>query len=502
MTTNSGRSNKRNLFIVGTAAALVLAPQAIAAEGSDGASEVKALRDENAQLRNQLAEMQKKLDQTAARGRSTQSAKRSGRQDPYALKAVGPDSAGKASAEMTCGANMNMNGPAAGKTAGEMTCGSRRMGPMPKGSQFYYNPVIGGSDDMFHVHPEGMWMFNTRWMHSEKNGLQDGHTAVSPGMVGPAVLPGSPYPTSRYPYMMIPTRMTMDMFMFMGMYGVTDRFTVMGMVNYQSMNSPMLMDMGNMPTMNMSDMGGMGGMSGMNGMGGMGGMNMPPPHYHLVSAVAPMVTAGLGDTQLYGIYKIYADPQLGVVTGTVGLNLPTGSTVQTIDMMGVRYRAPYDMQLGSGTVDFKPALTYNWVSQDALWNLGAQASGTIHSGTSHGWAYGNSFKLSAWAQRAFGPMTTWVRTTYTDTAHIRGQDVLISCLNIACDPAKPMQVAITPDANPLNYGGQVWNALAGVAYQYNNFSLGVEAGLPVYQNLYGLQMRNSWQLTTGVQAMF
>jgi hypothetical protein len=385
---------------------------------------------------------------------------------------------------MTCGANMNMNGAskpqdASGKTSAEMTCGANMMYKMPRGSQFYYNPVFGGTDDMFHTHPEGMWMFNVKWTHSEKDGLQSGHTAVGAADVGPSVLPGAPYP-SKYPYMMIPTHMTSDMLMFMGMYGVTDRLTLNVNLNYQGMNMPMLMDMGNMPTM----------------------MGMPPGPYHQVQGTGPMVTGGLGDTQVYASYKIYDDAVYGNVIGTLGLSLPTGDTRQQIAMMGYSFRAPYDMQNGSGTVDFKPALTYSWLSDDALWNLGTQVSGTIHMGTTDGWAYGDSYKISTWGQRAFGPVTTWARATYTDTGPIRGQDLNISCMNVVCYPANPMQVAPMPDADPHNYGGQVLNVFLGTSYQFHGMTIGVEAGMPAYQNLNGLQLKNHWQVNTGMQAMF
>jgi hypothetical protein len=33
-------------------------------------------------------------------------------------------------------------------------------------------------------------------------------------------------------------------------------------------------------------------------------------------------------------------------------------------------------------------------------------------------------------------------------------------------------------------------------------SIGVEAGMPAYQNLNGLQQKNHWQVTTGMQSMF
>ena len=477
MTTTVRRPNKRNLFIVGTAAALALAPRAFAAEEAPGAREVKTLRTENAQLRRRLAEMEKKLARATA--------------GQYSLKKINSGyangaPAGKTSAGMTCGANMNMNAGTAGKvqnaggkTSGEMTCGANMMYKMPAASLFYYNPVFGGTEDMFHTHPEGMWMFNVKWTHSEKDGLQAGTAPVGVANVGPSVLPGSPYP-AKYPYMMIPTRMSMDMIMLMGMYGVTDRLTLNVMLNYQGMDMAMLQDVGNAPMM------------------------MPPGPYHQVSGAPPMVTAGLGDTQVYAMYKLYDDQTYGNVTGTLGLSVPTGDTRQQISMMGFGFRAPYDMELGTGTFDLKPALTYNWLSEDKLWNLGGQVLGTIHLNTSDGWAYGNSYKLSAWAQHAWtDSVTSWARATYTDTTPIRGSDAAISCINFPCYyAANPMQVAPMPDADPHNYGGQVLNGYIGAAYQYHSMSIGVEGGMPVYQNLNGLQLRNHWQITTGMQAMF
>ena len=507
MTGTVERLNKRNLFIVGTAAALALAPCA-AAEEASSAGELNALRSENAQLRNRLAEMERKLAQ--ATGPSNQSKSR------YSLKKLNSGysngaGAGKTSSAMTCGATMhagktarvqNAGGKtsgamtcgasmqagqttgvqgAGGKTSGEMTCGANMMYRMPRGSLFYYNPVFGGTEDMFHTHPEGMWMFNVKWMHSEKDGLQFGRSPVGAAEVGPSVLPGAPFP-AKYPYMMIPTRMTMDMLMFMMMYGVTDRLTVNGMVNYQGMDMAMLQDVGNAPTM----------------------MGMPPGPYHQISGAPPMVTGGLGDTQLYASYKAYDDATYGNVVATLGLSVPTGDTRQQISMMGFGFRAPYDMQLGSGTVDFKPALTYSWLSEDAKWNFGAQVLGTIHMNTTDGWAYGNGYKLSAWAQHAITDAASiWVRTTYSDTAPIRGADTAISCINFPCYyAANPMQVAPMPDADPHNYGGQILNFYGGAAYQYHAMSLGVEVGLPAYQNLNGLQLRNHWQVTTGIQAMY
>ena len=106
------RPNKRDLFVVGTAAALTFAPQAMAAEGTGGGASVETLRKENARLHNQLAEMQKKLDRMKE-GRKS-------RKNPIAVKELDSGYAngggGKTSASMTCGANM--------KTSAGMTCGA------------------------------------------------------------------------------------------------------------------------------------------------------------------------------------------------------------------------------------------------------------------------------------------------------------------------------------------------------------------------------------------
>ena len=269
--------------------------------------------------------------------------------------------------------------------------------------------------------------------------------------------------------------MTMDLFKFMGSYGITDQLTLMGIINYQA-----------------------------------NGLQQMPQDRETTSiwSASPVNTSGLGDTELDAIYKIH-DSKLGKVTGTLGLSIPTGSTTQdSTGGDGYGYRAPYNMQLGSGTVDVKPALTYNWISDNALWNLGGQASGIVHTGTNHGWAYGNSVNLSTWGQRAFGPATTWVRLKYTDTAQIRGRDnqVLLQQRDNDADDYRTNDAEVyptsAPNADPRNYGGQILNAFVGASYKYNAFSFGLEGGVPAYQNLNGLQLKNSWQITSGFQAMF
>ncbi len=325
--------------------------------------------------------------------------------------------------------------------------GGHDMGP---GAQMLYNPAMG--DDIYHTHPAGMWMVDYKFMHMNMSGLRAGSTNVDQNSVG--------FKRNKpYEYMMIPTSMTMDMHMAMIMYGITDRLTVMAMANYQANEMKMLMDMGPM----------------------MGIGSMPP-----------MRTSGFGDTEVRGIYKIN-----NYLTGSLGISLPTGDIDKKFTTMGMTFRDPYDMQLGSGTYDLKPALTYNGLSDDAKWNWGAQAQYTYHIGKNdNDWSFGDNLKVTSWLQRAFGPVASWLRLAYNDTGRIKGQDPEIQKL------LDPMMGAPTPDADPRNYGGQRLDGLIGVSYTKGPFSVGVEGGVPFYQYLNGLQLKTKWVLNAGIQVMF
>lgn len=322
------------------------------------------------------------------------------------------------------------------------------------GGQMLYNPAFG--DDIYHTHPAGMWMFTYKHMYENMGGLRAGTNNIDTHSVG--FMDSS----KQYNYMMIPTHMDMHMNMFMAMYGVTDNLTLMGMANYEYNDMQTVMDMG--PMM---------------------------PMYRYMSQ-PPMHTEGFGDTELRGLYKINK-----YLVGSLGLSIPTGSVKQTMDMMGMEFRAPYDMQLGSGTWDLKPALTYNVLSDDAKWNWGAQAMYTYHTAkNSEGYSLGDEFNATGWLQRAFGPATTWVRLAYSDTGRINGEDPEIQKI------LDPMTGAPSPDADPRNYGGQRLDGLVGVNFVAGRLTFGLEGGIPLYQYLNGLQLKTQYVINGGIQVMF
>jgi nitrous oxide reductase accessory protein NosL len=330
------------------------------------------------------------------------------------------------------------------------------------GDRLIFNPAFG--DDIYHAHPSGMWMLSYKFMRMAMDGLRDGTTDVATGNVGNNR--GLPYDN----YMMIPTGMTMDMHMMMIMYGINSRVTVMGMVNYLEMKMKMLMDMSPF-TM----------------------LGMPRIDDKGAQPDDPMATRGLGDTELRGIYQVTE-----LLNVSLGLSMPTGDTEQKFLTMGSTWRAPYDMQLGSGTFDLKPAVTLNHLLDNGSWNWGGQVAGTIRLGRNdNGYSLGDDLKATTWMQRVLGPAVTWIRLGYSYTGKIDGQDPEIS-KSLDGDFMSPSM----PSADPDNYGGRRVDGFVGASLFLGGVSFGFESGLPLYQNLNGLQLKNDWYLNVGVQAMF
>ena len=136
--------------------------------------------------------------------------------------------------------------------------------------------------------------------------------------------------------------MDMQMHMIGAMYAPSDKLTLMGMLMY-SRNT---MD----GTMKMDSMG--------------EGMQMPKMMQH------SMESDGLGDLRLSGLYQI-ADLGHARIHLNLGVSVPTGSTDEKNNGMLLAY----PMQLGSGTWDMLPGVTYNAQNEDLSW--GAQLTGTF-----------------------------------------------------------------------------------------------------------------------------
>ncbi len=156
-------------------------------------------------------------------------------------------------------------------------------------------------------------------------------------------------------------------------------------------------------------------------------------------------------------------------------------------------RLPYPMQLGSGTFDLRPGVTYTGATDIFSW--GAQYLATLRIGDNdQGYTFGDRHDLTAWG--LWGPMPWFAvsgRIAYSTQARIDGIDPLI--------------VAPVQTANPDFQGGDridlgIGVNLAGQEGIIAGHRLALEFLLPVYQDLNGPQLETDWTLTVGWQKAF
>ena len=173
-----------------------------------------------------------------------------------------------------------------------------------------------------HRHEMGEWMVSYRYMSMNMKGLLKGSNSVAPTMMATGFMPH-----------MLPTEMTMDMHMFGTMYAISNKWTLMGMVHY--LDNEMSMPMGKMDS------------------------------------------KGIGDSKIAGLYELAQGDSGRRIHLNLGLSLPTGSIDEKYDgqILG------YGMQLGSGTYDFHPAITY--LAQTENYSYGAQLGGILRIGENY-----------------------------------------------------------------------------------------------------------------------
>lgn len=308
------------------------------------------------------------------------------------------------------------------------------------------------------MHHAGMWMFEYRYMHM----AQDGMLQKAKG-VEPASLINNPdyLDANGEQVMMVPTDMTMDMHMFMGMFDVTNKLTVMAMGNFAQNNMNMIHD---------ASAGGHAGHTG--AASGLTTMNM--------------TSSGLGDTQVGLMYKLdevlLYNPILNVT-----LSIPTGSIDQEDDAGNV---LPYDMQLGSGTYDLYASLAMS--NKFDMWDFGYEAGYLYHMcDNEQNYCWGNKLQLDAWLRYSFD-FGTKVRAmiTHAKWDTISGEDTRISA---STDFA----------ANPDYYGGMRSDLVLRATQDFPWGLTGlVQVGVPLHQSLDGFQLKTVYTLQAGVQWMF
>ncbi|MCQ8183432.1 DUF3570 domain-containing protein [Methylomonas sp. SURF-1] len=218
-------------------------------------------------------------------------------------------------------------------------------------------------------------------------------------------------------------------------------------------------------------------------------------------------TGAVGDTGMYALVKLFQTEGHQINMG-LGVTAPTGKVDIKLNRMH-KFDSGYihyGMQLGSGTWDFKPSLTYTGQASD--WSWGAQVSGTkrLEARNSVGFALGDAVQSTAWGSyNVLDWLAASVRGIYTAQGAIKGgfQALPGDCaINYNQNVVQPC-VDINPKGgsmdNPKNYGGHYWDVGFGLnamipdgAFAGHNFS--VEWLQPVEDNVNGYQLERSGTL--------
>jgi hypothetical protein len=305
-----------------------------------------------------------------------------------------------------------------------------------------------------HVHEKAQWMLSYRYMQMNMGGVLSGTQTSTKSDVFNN-------------YIMYPNAMRMDMHMLMGMYGITNRLTVMAMAQYISNN--MTMDMFTK-----------------NG------------HVHGSTATEnatithAMSTAGIGDMQIHLLYGLILQPNHQFLL-SAGASIPSGNIQikgKMDDAMYPHRSYPYAMQLGSGTYDVLPCVNYLYEKEKLTFST--QLSGVIRTAfNENGYHFGNEATLNSWLAYAWLPsFSNSVRVAGNVTDKIYGRNTDVYIYN-------------EPSANPANYGGKNVQAYIGSVFRWKNtLRLSVEYGLPLYQNLHGTQMKLQQTLNASISTAF
>ena len=239
-----------------------------------------------------------------------------------------------------------------------------------------------------HTHKENEFMISYRLMTMTMDGMQNGRDKLSDQDV------------YNRGYHMTPTHMDMTMHMLGGMYASSDHITWMTMIPYLKNDMDMNAHMG---------------------------------------GKSSMESSGFGDVKIGGLYNIYKQNNTSLHLNLM-MSMPTGSITEKNDSGDI---IPYPMQLGSGTYDLHPGITYN--AQFDKFSWGAQANMVVRLGENNRhYTLGDRYQLQSWAQMPFHQHASLsARVNWEKWGNIRGEDRDIMTMK-----------TMTPLADPANQGGR------------------------------------------------
>ena len=294
-----------------------------------------------------------------------------------------------------------------------------------------------------HMHAMGEWMVSYRYMTMDMKGLlKDSNNVTADSQTGTMMMPGD--------YMMVPTEMTMDMHMFGAMHAISDQWTLMCMLNYLDNEMTMIDRM---------------------------------------DVTSKMETSGISDLKLAGLYDLARWEDGRRAHLSLGLSAPTGS----IDEKSGGNTVGYGMQLGSGTWDFHPAITY--LGQTENYSYGAQLGGILRIGDNdQGYTLGNRVEATLWgARKITDSLSASIKIDHTCEEEVDGE-------HNGLKPRKGM----SPSNHPDHQGRDLTSLGLGLNYYFQSGALqghriAAEWETPLDQKVNGVQLELDSTWTVGWQ---
>lgn len=316
-----------------------------------------------------------------------------------------------------------------------------------------------------HTHAAGEWMLSYRYMFMDMDGIRSGDDAISIEDV--FNLDGG--------YTVSPTNMEMDMHMFGMMYAPTDSLTLMVMAHY-----------------------------------------IETEMEHQLFPGAPMMltnvvggdsftteSSGWGDLSLSALYEFHSTDHSSAHLG-LGISIPTGSIDEEDNTprpgMPPSFpvqQLPAPMQLGSGTFDLLPSITY--VHRFDMWKIGGQARGVVRleDENDNGYRLGHIFEAIGWAGYDFNESVgLTLGLSFKDAGELKG-------LQNGVGRMGPNGRSVTT-AFGENYGGSRLDAIIGLNLYARegvlaDHRLAIDVRLPIAQDLNGIQLETDLVATVGWQ---
>ena len=302
-----------------------------------------------------------------------------------------------------------------------------------------------------HRHEEGEVMLAYRFMYMEMEGSRDGTDAIGDQRV-------ISDPPAGFGFQVTPTRMPMQMHMFGLMYAPSDRITLMGML-------PLVFkDMDHITRA--------------------GGTREDPAFTTRSGGVGDLKAIALVGLANWGRQAVHLN---------LGVSVPIGSAdeMDALPNSLGEVQLPYPMQIGSGTWEALPGVTYLGQLDDLSW--GAQTLGTIRfDENDRGWRLGNRIMGTAWGAWRFNSnLSASLRWELSAWGDVEGMD-----------PAASVNPAVVPTARTDLRSGTRVDVGPGVNLYIpavDGLRFAGELLLPVYQDLDGPQLETDWTLVVGAQ---